>query len=125
MKLIDIVSAHIAADEMGKQSWPYDLALALVKVKKATADDAEFFSEKERGLVMQYADIDASGNLRLTPNGTFILKDPSTHDEYERARGELSETESQAPMRALRVKPPAEIRPAWLSALEGFIEFKE
>ena len=123
MKLIDIVMANIAADEMGQQAWPYDLALALVKVKKATADDAAFFVSKERDLVLKYAELDAAGNLRLTDKGTFIFKDPAKAGEYERLRAELSETDTPAQIAPIKVKPPEEIRPAWISALEGFIEF--
>ena len=123
MKLIDVVMAHIAAEEMSSLNWPYDLALALVKVKRATADETAFFVSKERALALEYAALDEFGNMRLTPRGTFIFKEPSKADEYERVRRELADTDAGEHPPAFRVKPPTEIRPAWVEALEGFIEF--
>ena len=125
MKLIDVVNAHIAAVEMGQLSWPYDMALALVKVKKSTKTDVDFFVREERELVMQYAALDESGNVRLTPNNTFIFKDPAMCAEYERNRAELGNTEAGERPATIRVKAPAEIKPAYIEALDGFIEFSE
>ena len=123
MKLIDVVMAHIAADEMSSSNWPYDLALAVVKVKKATADEAAFYITRERDLIMQYAALSEKGNLELTERGTFLFKDSSRAEEYERLRSELADTEAGDRPPAIRVKPPVEIKPAWVAALEGFIEF--
>lgn len=123
MKLMQKVRAYLAAEEMGRQTLPYGLALALVKVKRATKADADFFIEKERELVMEFAALDERGNVRMTPMGTFIYKDPTRGGEYEQARRELGETEAgEAPI-PFRVKPPAEIRAEHIEALEGFIEF--
>ena len=36
MRLIEAACAYMTAEEMGRQVWPYDMALALVKVKRAT-----------------------------------------------------------------------------------------
>ena len=123
MKLIDIAMANIAAGEMAEQPWPYDLALALVKIKKATADEAAFYISKERDIALEYAEFDGGGNMVMTSRGAFKLRDPSKAGEYERLRSELARTETPAPIAAIRVRPPAEIRPAWISALEGFIDF--
>ena len=51
MKLIEAVNANLAAQEMSQQRLPYDLALAVVKVKRATADETDFFLREERALV--------------------------------------------------------------------------
>ena len=48
MKLIEAVNANLAAQEMSQQRLPYDLALAVVKVKRATADETDFFLREER-----------------------------------------------------------------------------
>lgn len=126
MKLMKAVRAHLAAEEMGRQSWPYDMALALVKVKKATKEDTDFFIEKERELVLRYAALDERGNVRMTPAGTFLFRDPALGGEYEKARRELGETEISGDRPApFRVKPPAEIKPEFIEALEGFVEFTE
>lgn len=38
MKLIEAVNAYMAAEEMSKEKWPYQVALAIVKVKRAVKD---------------------------------------------------------------------------------------
>ena len=123
MKLIQLVNAYITADAMSSEAWPYDLALALVKVKKQTREEAAFFIERERALVDRYAATDENGNIRLTPAGTFLFKAPAEASEYERARRELGDTEAGIEPAPVRVKAPAEIKPSYIEALEGFVEF--
>lgn len=125
MKLIEAVNAYMAAEEMSKEKWPYQVALAVVKVKRAVKDEVDFFVEKERELVDEYAAKDEKGNIRLTKAGTFVFKDPSQGPAYEAARRELSETEINLQQKVLRVRAPAEIKPEYIEALEGFVEFTE
>ena len=61
MKLIEAVNAYMAAEEMSKEKWPYQVALAIVKVKRAVKDEVDFFVEKERELVAEYAAQDEKG----------------------------------------------------------------
>lgn len=124
MKVIDAVRAHLAADEMGKLPWTYETALALVKVKRATQDEMEFYAAGERELVERFAKKDENGNIRVTERGAFTLNDSAQAGEYERARWELGETETQVDFAPLRVKAPETIRPEWIEALEGLIEFE-
>ena len=49
--LMEAVMANLAAEEVGRQAVPYSLALALMKVKQATAAEAETFAAEERKLV--------------------------------------------------------------------------
>lgn len=125
MKLIQAVRANLAAEEMSKQTLPYDLALALVKVKKATREDTAFFIGKERELVMEYAALDEKGRVRLTEAGTFIFRDPARAGEYEEARRELGDTDVGMQPVVLRVKAPTQIKPEHIEALEGFVDFTE
>lgn len=125
MKLINAVRAYLAAEEMGRQTWPYDLALAIVKVKRETEAEKEFFIEKERELVMKYADLDERGNVRLTPEGRFLFRDPGCAGEYERERRSLEDTETAGRPTPLRARAPERIRPEHIEALEGFIRFAE
>ena len=126
MKLMDTVQAWIAASELQKEKLPYPLALALVKVRKATEDDALFFLGHERELALEYAKLDENGNLVMTGPGRFAVKDGKSLDEYERRRAELANTEVEKPLpRKLRVRPPEQIEPGILEALEPFIEFAE
>ena len=124
MKLMDAVAAHMAADEMGALTWPFSIALALVKVMKETADDFSFYISKERELAQGYAKLDGCGNMELAQGGRFVFADPSKTQEYERLRSELAGTELGRQPEVIRVAAPEEIRPSWLAALEGFIEFE-
>jgi hypothetical protein len=123
MKLMDTVRAYLAADELSRQTLPYDLALAVVRVKRQTREDTDFFLERERALVQQYAALDESGHVRLTPAGTFVFRDPKESAAYEQARRELGSAETGLDPLPVRVKAPAEIKPAHIEALEGFISF--
>ena len=53
--LMEAVMANLAAEEVGRQAVPYSLALALMKVKQATAAEAETFAAEERKLVEKFA----------------------------------------------------------------------
>lgn len=123
MKLMDSVNAYLAAEEMSRQTWPYDLALAVAKIKRATKEDFDFFVQKEQELVKKYAALDEHGDVRLTPQRTFVFKDPDQRSEYERARKELGDTSLGDRPLHFRVKAPAEIKPAYIEALENFLEF--
>ena len=74
MTLMEAVQAHTAAEEMGRQALPYDLALALVKVKQATAAEMETFLEEERKLVERYAEKDEDGNMRMVEREARIVR---------------------------------------------------
>lgn len=123
MKLIEAVNAYLAADEMSRERWPYAVSLAVVKVKRALKDEFDFFVEKERELIARYAAQDSRGNIRLTPEGRFVFRDPADGADYERQRRELGETEITPTHKLVRVRAPAEIKPAHIEALDGFIEF--
>ena len=47
MKLIEAVNAYMAAEEMSKEKWPYQVALAVVKVKRAVKDEVDFGEGKK------------------------------------------------------------------------------
>jgi hypothetical protein len=123
MKLIEAVNAYLAADEMSREKWPYAVSLAVVKVKRALKDEFDFFVEKERELIARYAVQDGRGNIRLTPEGRFVFRDPADGADYEQQRRELGETEITPTHKLVRVRAPEEIKPAHIEALDGFIEF--
>jgi hypothetical protein len=123
MKLINKVNAYITAEAMSGEVWSYDLALALVKVKAAVKEDAAFFIEEEQKLVKLFADLNEDGSIRLGKNGTFTFKDPARVGEYGRLRTELCNTDAGEAPGVITVKPPAEIKPGYIEALTGFIEF--
>lgn len=123
MKLIEAVNANLAAQEMSQQRLPYGLALAVVKVKRATADETDFFLREERALVEEYADTDENGNIRMTGSGRFAIR--GSVQEYEKKRKALADTETKIDFTPIEVTAPAEIKPALIEALDGFLVFRE
>ena len=81
--LMEAVMANLAAEEVGRQAVPYSLALALMKVKQATAAEAETFAAEERKLVEKFAAKDEDGNIRVA-QGRFTFRAPG---ERGRIRG--------------------------------------
>ena len=125
MKLIDVVNAYIATDAMRHESFAYDLALALVRVRKATADEAFFYINSERELALRFAELDKDLKMKINPDGSFVFREGADAEEFERLRKELAETEVEYISPAIKVRAQGELRPAWVEALEGFIEFVE
>ena len=80
--LMEAVMANLAAEEVGRQAVPYSLALALMKVKQATAAEAETFAAEERKLVEKFAAKDEDGNIRVA-QGRFTFRAPGERGEYE------------------------------------------
>lgn len=124
MKLIDVVKAYLAADALYKETLPYALAYALVRVKREAKEAFAFFSEKEMELVAQYAKRDEKENVELAPNGGFIFAEPSKRMEYMQKRAELMETEIDFNFQPIKTAPPEKIKPEWLESLAGFILFE-
>ena len=61
----------------------------------------------------------------MTRPGAFAFRDPGERENYDRERRELGETETEVDLSPVKAQPPAEIAPAALEALEGFILFEE
>ena len=122
VKLMDAVNAYMAAEEMSVLVWGYDLALALFKLMRVLQADVDFYVCRERELVLKYAATDG-GNVRLSERGTFEFRDPSEGPEYERERAELGAADAGASPALFVVRAPGEVKPCWLAALDGFIEF--
>ena len=76
VSMIELVRANLAVKEMERQELPYELAAALVKLKRATQKDFEAFLELEKKLVRKYAVLDETGNAALE-NGHFKFRDLS------------------------------------------------
>jgi len=123
MKLIDVVRAYVATDAMRSLEFAFDLSLALVRVRKATAEEAIFYINNERELALRFAELDENLKMKVLPNGSFVFKAGASEEEFERLRKELADTAVEFSLPVSRVRPPAEIRPEWIEALEGFIEF--
>ena len=124
MTLMEAVMAHVAAAEMGRQTLPYSLALALVKIKQATQAEMETFAAEERKLVEQYAARDEDGNIRVS-GARFTFRDPRDRADYEEDRRRLGETQTEVQQEKLTAPAPDSISPEALEALSKFIDFQE
>jgi len=111
--LMEAVMANLAAEEVGRQAVPYSLALALMKVKQATAAEAETFAAEERKLVEKFAAKDEDGNIRVA-QGRFTFRAP----------GELAETPAEIRFTKLRAPAPDTISVKSLEVLSRFIDFR-
>ena len=123
VSMIELVRANLAVKEMERQEMPYELAAALVKLKRATQKDFEAFLELEKKLVRKYAVLDETGNAALE-NGHFKFRDLSEAPAYLEERRELEETAVEAAISRKAVIPPENISPQALEALSVFLNFK-
>ena len=108
VSMIELVRANLAVKEMERQELPYELAAALVKLKRATQKDFEAFLELEKKLVRKYAVLDETGNAALE-NGHFKFRDLSEAPAYLEERRELEETAVEAAISRKAVNPPENI----------------
>lgn len=122
--LIEAVRANIEARKMDEQGLSYSLSLALMKIKRATQTEVEYFAREERKLVEQYAARDEDGNVELK-NGRFVFRSQKDIPAYEAARKKLGDTETDVALSRITVEAPKTITPAALEALSVFIRFKE
>ena len=118
--LMEAVMANLAAEEVGRQAVPYSLALALMKVKQATAAEAETFAAEERKLVEKFAAKDEDGNIRVA-QGRFTFRAPGEREEQHR---QLAETPAEIRFTKLRAPAPDTISVKSLEVLSRFIDFR-
>mgnify|MGYP003248198971 CR=1 FL=1 len=114
--LIELVRANLAVKEMERQELPYELAVALVRLRRATQKDFEAFLELEKKLVRKYAILDE--------NGHFKFRDSSEAPAYLEERRELEETAVEVAFSRWAVIPPENITLQALEALSVFLSFK-
>ena len=121
--LIELVRANLAVKEMERQELPYELAVALVRLRRATQKDFEAFLELEKKLVRKCAILDENGNVTLE-NGHFKFRDSSEAPAYLEERRELEETAVEVAFSRWAVIPPENITLQALEALSVFLSFK-
>ena len=121
--LIELVRANLAVKEMERQELPCELAVALVRLRRATQKDFEAFLELEKKLVRKYAILDENGNVTLE-NGHFKFRDSSEAPAYLEERRELEETAVEVAFSRWAVIPPENITLQALEALSVFLSFK-
>ena len=97
--LMEAVMANLAAEEVGRQAVPYSLALALMKVKQATAAEAETFAAEERKLVEKFAAKDEDGNIRVA-QGRFTFRAPGERENTRSSTDSLPRRRQRSVLRS-------------------------
>lgn len=124
MKLKKIVDAYLATLELSRTDTDYKTAYALMKLKKKTQNQFEFYVQQERELLEKYADKDENGSVIYFDKANVRISDPERLREYEKARRELNELETDDKIRQYSAPVPKSIKPSILEALDGFILFE-
>lgn len=125
MTLNSVVKAYLAVDELSQSEHSYRLSLALVKLKNMLKTDVEFYMQQEKKLIQQYALTDDNGNIKLTDNNRFVFRDAASAPEYARAKHDLDNTQTSIDNLPISAPAPERIKPALITALDGFISFEE
>lgn len=120
--LMEAVMANLAAEEVGRQAVPTPW-LWPMKVKQATAAEAETFAAEERKLVEKFAAKDEDGNIRVA-QGRFTFRAPGERGEYEEQHRQLAETPAEIRFTKLRAPAPDTISVKSLEVLSRFIDFR-
>lgn len=122
MRIINVVKAFPAVQELTKREFPFAAAYALNKLFKRMQEDASFYATNELKIVSKYAVLE-DGKIKFNEDGRFSFADPQAMDGYLKDIKELSDIEvSYEP---LTIPAPDSISPETLNLIEGFIEFKE
>lgn len=122
MRIINVVKAFPAVQELTKREFPFASAYALNKLFKRMQEDASFYAANELKIVSKYAVLE-DGKIKFNENGRFSFADSQAMDGYLKDIKELSDIEvSYEP---LTIPAPDNISPETLNLIEGFIEFKE
>lgn len=98
--LMEAVMANLAAEEVGRQAVPYSLALALMKVKQATAAEAETFAAEERKLVENSQQLDEDGNHPRGPRGDSPSAPPESGENTRSSTDSLPRRRQRSVLRS-------------------------
>ena len=95
MNLKDIMTLRKAIARRSGAVFSVKLALKVLKFKKETETEAEFYTERHLRILRACARTDEDGNFVKTEDGCILLK-PDRAEEYRSQMQELDETESDA-----------------------------
>ena len=95
MNLRDIITLRGIFAARAKEVFSVKLALKILKFKKATAAEAEFYAERQRHILSTCAKTDDDGKFIFAENGGILLR-PERAEEYRKQMAELDETETDA-----------------------------
>ncbi len=122
MKLIEIVNAVIAIDELRNVEIEDKTAYALYITKNAILPQYNFFGEEERKLVNKYAKRDGHGKI-ITNGMKFEFASPEAQAEYAEKMSALFNMDVDVDFKRYKIKMPSKIKMVYLEALKNFFDF--
>lgn len=94
MKIIDILQGREALVRLTNVHFTnYKVLRDLVRLKKRTDEELEFYTEQERKAVDEYAEKTKSGQPVFLDNGRLKLKDVDAKVAFDNEIGKLNNTE--------------------------------
>ena len=122
MKLHDIMTLRGIFAARAKEVYSVQLALKILKFKKATAAEAEFYAERQKHILSTCAKTEDDGKFIFAESGGILLR-PERAEEYRKQMVELDETETEAEITF--TAPDLEELKLTLEELEAAAEFIE
>lgn len=122
MKLNDLMNIRGIFAARAKEVYGVKLALKILKFKRATAAEAEFYAERQKHILSTCAQVDEDGKFIFAENGGVLLRSERAA-EYRKQMAELDETESDASF-AFTESDLAELK-LTLAELDAAAEFIE
>lgn len=124
MLLLQAVTAYLAVTQMIQSEWEYDLAYALVLLKKELQPHVDFYGAEELKLAEEFGKKDENGKVIYQNGASFECVDAQAGREYNKKRNELGALEIEFAWKCRKVKAPKTIKATYLEALYGLIEFE-
>lgn len=104
IKLIEAVKLYEALATMSDKEVPFSTAHTLVLTKNELKPHVEFYAEKEFGIISEYAEKDADGNLVDEGNGRFRIPAKNAREAQDK-RSELNAIEVEITKRKIKTMP--------------------
>lgn len=124
MTYAQIITAHAALQEFGKNRLPFPEARKVFGLARAVKNEYDFYTAEEQKLVREYAKKDDNGAYWDT-DGRVHFETPGKAAEYLNARTALQATECEITPITIptSIMGKIEITPEMLEQLDGVIEF--
>lgn len=122
MNLQDMINIRGIFAVRAKEVYSVQLALKILKFKKATAAEAEFYTERQRHILSTCAKTDDDGKFIFAESGGILLR-PERAEEYRKQMAELDGTETDAQITL--TAPDLEELKLTLEELEAAADFIE
>ena len=97
LKMQNILNFTSFYDVVKSQKLPIKTAYHLAQLATAIDKELQFYREKLQAIVQEYGEMDESGQLKPTADGSGIILRPGTESECYAAMQELQDLEIELP----------------------------